>query len=44
MGSKNILSNAEQNEYQYDGKIEKPFRYGDLREIIDQVLQGNDNV
>ena len=44
MGSKNILSNAEQDEYQYDGKIQKPFRYGDLREIIDQVLQGNDNV
>ena len=44
MGSKNILSNIEQNEYQYDGKIEKPFRYGDLRAIIDQVLQGNDNV
>ena len=44
MGSKNILSNAEQNEYQYDGKIEKPFRYGDLRAIIDQVLKGNNNV
>ena len=44
MGSKNILSNVEQDEYQYDGKIEKPFRYGDLRAIIDQVLQGNDNV
>ena len=44
MGSKNILRNAEQDEYRYDGKIEKPFRYGDLREIIDQVLQGNDNV
>ena len=44
MGSKNILSNVEQDEYQFDGKIEKPFRYGDLRAIIDQVLQGNDNV
>ena len=44
MGSKNILSNVEQDEYQYNGKIEKPFRYGDLRAIIDQVLQGNDNV
>ena len=44
MGSKNILSNAEQDEYRYDGKIEKPFRYGDLRAIIDQVLQGSDNV
>ena len=44
MGSKNILSNAEQDKYQYDGKIEKPFRDGDLREIIDQVLQGNNNV
>ena len=43
-GSKNILSNAEQDEYQYDGKIEKPFRYGDLRAIIDQVLKGNNNV
>ena len=44
MGSKNILSNVDQDEYQYDGKIEKPFRYGDLRAIIDQVLQGSDNV
>ena len=44
MGSKNIIGNVEQDEYQYDGKIEKPFRYGDLRAIIDQVLQGNDNV
>ena len=44
MGSKNVLSGIKQDEYLYDGKIEKPFRYGDLRLIIDQILQGEKNV
>ncbi|MEL0208697.1 MAG: hypothetical protein VW915_07355 [Gammaproteobacteria bacterium] len=44
MGSKNILNNADQDEYQYDGKIEKPFRYGDLKSIIDQILECKENV
>lgn len=44
MGSKNILKSVKQDEYQYDGKIEKPFRYGDLRLIIDQILEGDKSV
>ena len=43
MGSKSVLSEVEKEGYGFDALITKPFRFGDLRTVIDDTINTDDD-
>jgi two-component system phosphate regulon response regulator PhoB len=43
MGSKGAMSEVEKEDYGFDALITKPFRFGDLRVVIDSIINSTNN-